>query len=170
MSLDLRNQTTSNSLSLSLSLPWIRERASMELASFVGRALFVSVFLLSAWQEFNGFGDDGGRAAKSLRPKFNAFVSHVTTHTGQQLPPVDMKILVAAAIALKGIGGLLFVFGSSLGAYLLLCGFSFCIKPLPPRFCMISTTTMLTKRNSANCFPSLLRAWHSLGHYSSSLE
>lgn len=30
-----------------------------------------------------------------------------------------MKILVAAAIALKGIGGLLFVFGSSLGAYLL---------------------------------------------------
>jgi len=31
-----------------------------------------------------------------------------------------MKILVAAAIALKGIGGLLFVFGSSLGAYLLL--------------------------------------------------
>lgn len=32
-----------------------------------------------------------------------------------------MKILVAAAIALKGIGGLLFVFGSSLGAYLLVC-------------------------------------------------
>ncbi|CAH2079186.1 unnamed protein product [Thlaspi arvense] len=70
--------------------------------------------------EFNDFGDDGGRAAKSLRPKLNAFVSHVTTHTGQQLPPVHMKLLVAAAIALKGIGGLLFVFGSSLGAYLLL--------------------------------------------------
>ncbi|KAG7542952.1 HR-like lesion-inducer [Arabidopsis thaliana x Arabidopsis arenosa] len=92
----------------------------MELASFLGRALFVSVFLLSAWQEFNDFGEDGGRSAKSLKPKFNAFVNHVTTHTGQQLPPVDMKILVAAAIALKGIGGLLFVFGSSLGAYLLL--------------------------------------------------
>lgn len=34
---------------------------------------------------------------------------------------VQMKILVAAAIALKGIGGLFFVFGSSLGAYLLVC-------------------------------------------------
>ncbi|CAN8243603.1 unnamed protein product [Cochlearia groenlandica] len=71
---------------------------------------------------FNGFGDDGGLAANSLSPKFKAFVNHVTNHTGQQLPPVDMhmKLLVASAIALKGIGGLLFVFGSSLGAYLLL--------------------------------------------------
>ncbi|XP_010450040.1 PREDICTED: uncharacterized protein LOC104732204 [Camelina sativa] len=92
----------------------------MELVSFIGRALFVSVFLLSAWQEFNDFGEDGGRSAKSLKPKFNAFVNHLITHTGQQLPPVDMKLLVAAAIALKGIGGLLFVFGSTLGAYLLL--------------------------------------------------
>lgn len=32
---------------------------------------------------------------------------------------LQMKLLVAAAIALKGVGGLLFVFGSSLGAYLL---------------------------------------------------
>ncbi|WZY88183.1 hypothetical protein YC2023_044918 [Brassica napus] len=95
-------------------------QSTFEMISFVGRALFVSVFLLSAWQEFNDFGDNGGRAAKSLRPKFNAFVSHVTTHTGQQLPPIDMKLLVAAAIALKGIGGLWFVSGSSLGAYLLL--------------------------------------------------
>lgn len=34
---------------------------------------------------------------------------------------LQMKLLVAAAIALKGVGGLLFVFGSSLGAYLLVC-------------------------------------------------
>ncbi|XP_010551693.1 PREDICTED: uncharacterized protein LOC104822246 [Tarenaya hassleriana] len=92
----------------------------MELASFVGRVLFVSVFILSAWQEFSDFGTDGGRAAKSLRPKYNVFANHVTVHTGFQLPPVDMKHLVAAAIAMKGLGGLLFVFGSSLGAYLLL--------------------------------------------------
>lgn len=31
-----------------------------------------------------------------------------------------MKHLVAATIALKGIGGIIFIFGSSLGAYLLL--------------------------------------------------
>ncbi|KAJ0266052.1 hypothetical protein HA466_0001150 [Hirschfeldia incana] len=91
----------------------------MSLVSFLGRALIASVFLYSAWLELIGFGDDGGEAAKSLRPKFNAFVSHVTTHTGQQLPPVDMKILVATAIALKGIGGVLFVFDSSFGAHLL---------------------------------------------------
>uniref|UniRef100_A0A2P2JTY0 Uncharacterized protein n=1 Tax=Rhizophora mucronata TaxID=61149 RepID=A0A2P2JTY0_RHIMU len=30
-----------------------------------------------------------------------------------------MKHAVAAAIAIKGVGGLLFIFGSSLGAYLL---------------------------------------------------
>ncbi|XP_010532627.1 PREDICTED: uncharacterized protein LOC104808612 [Tarenaya hassleriana] len=92
----------------------------MEFASFVGRVLFVSVFILSAWQEFNDFGTEGGRAARAWRPKYNAFASHFTSHTGLQLPPVDMKHLVAAAIALKGLGGVLFIFGSSLGAYLLL--------------------------------------------------
>ena len=49
------------------------------------------LLLLHGSSRFDGFGDDGGRAAKSLRPKFNAFVSHVTTHTGQQLPPVDVS-------------------------------------------------------------------------------
>jgi hypothetical protein len=33
----------------------------------------------------------------------------------------QIQQLVAAALALKGIGGLLFIFGSSLGAYLLVC-------------------------------------------------
>lgn len=115
--------------------------------SWLSSLRFYLINLFFLWSRFNEFGDNGGRAAKSLRPKFNAFVSHVTTHTGQQLPPVDVsaffmssqqqpknlisdwvllfslqtKLLVAAAIALKGIGGLLFVSGSSLGAYLLVC-------------------------------------------------
>ncbi|GLT99436.1 hypothetical protein SLE2022_168750 [Rubroshorea leprosula] len=92
----------------------------MAFISFVGRVLFVSVFILSAWQEFNEFGTDGGRAAKALRPKFVVFSEHVSSHTGLQVPELEMKHLVAAAIALKGIGGLLFIFGSSIGAYLLL--------------------------------------------------
>ncbi|XP_044497979.1 uncharacterized protein LOC123220049 [Mangifera indica] len=92
----------------------------MAIASFIGRVLFASVFILSAWQEFNDFGIDGGPAAKSLEPKFNIFSKHVSTHTGLQVPEVEIKYLVAAAIALKGVGGLLFIFGSSLGAYLLL--------------------------------------------------
>ncbi|XP_052188603.1 uncharacterized protein LOC127798982 isoform X1 [Diospyros lotus] len=92
----------------------------MAFVSFLGRVLFASVFILSAWQEFNEFGIDGGPAAKSLRPKFNVFSKHVSIQTGLQVPDVEIKYLVAAAIALKGLGSLLFIFGSSLGAYLLL--------------------------------------------------
>uniref|UniRef100_A0A5B6ZVI0 HR-like lesion-inducer n=1 Tax=Davidia involucrata TaxID=16924 RepID=A0A5B6ZVI0_DAVIN len=92
----------------------------MAFVSFIGRVLFAFVFLFSAWQEFNEFGVDGGPIAKSLRPKFDVFAKHVSTNTGLQVPDIEMKYLVAAAIAMKGIGGLLFIFGSSLGAYLLL--------------------------------------------------
>lgn len=92
----------------------------MAFISFVGRVLFVSVFILSAWQEFNEFGVDGGPAARALRPKFNVFSKHVLSHTGFKLPAVEMKNLVAAAIALKGLGSVLFILGSSFGAFLLL--------------------------------------------------
>ncbi|XP_065861771.1 uncharacterized protein [Euphorbia lathyris] len=92
----------------------------MAFTSFIGRVLFASIFILSAWQEFNEFGTDGGSAAKSLKPKLDVFSGHVSTHTGFQLPPFELKVAVAAAIALKGVGGLLFIIGSSLGAYLLL--------------------------------------------------
>ncbi|KAL2530788.1 HR-like lesion-inducing protein-related [Forsythia ovata] len=69
---------------------------------------------------FNEFGVDGGRVAKSLRPKFNVFTKHVTTHTGFEVPEVEMKSLVLGAIILKGVGSLLFIFGSTLGAFFLL--------------------------------------------------
>ncbi|GMN53464.1 hypothetical protein TIFTF001_022595 [Ficus carica] len=92
----------------------------MAFVSFVGRVLFVSVFVLSAWQEFNEFGTHGGPAAKSLEPKFNVFSKHVSAQTGIKVPEVQIIHLVAAAIALKGLGSLLFIFGSSFGAYLLL--------------------------------------------------
>ncbi|GMJ01954.1 hypothetical protein like AT1G04340 [Hibiscus trionum] len=66
----------------------------MGFVSFVGRVLFASIFLLSAWQEFNEF--------------------------GVQVPEFDIKYLVAASVAFKGVGGILFTFGSSIGAYLLI--------------------------------------------------
>ncbi|XP_012455757.1 uncharacterized protein LOC105777192 [Gossypium raimondii] len=91
----------------------------MALVSFVGRVLFASVFILSAWQEFNEFGVDGGPAAKALKPKFNVFSKTVTAHTGVEVPGFDIKVLVAAAVAFKGVGGILFIFGSTIGAYLL---------------------------------------------------
>ncbi|KAI4317991.1 hypothetical protein L6164_025807 [Bauhinia variegata] len=92
----------------------------MAFTSFVGRVLFAYLFILSAWQEFNDFGTDGGLAAKALRPKFHTFSGHVLTHTGIKVPEVEIKHVVAASFGLKGIGGVLFIFGSSLGAYLLL--------------------------------------------------
>ncbi|XP_027352191.1 uncharacterized protein LOC113863019 isoform X2 [Abrus precatorius] len=79
----------------------------MAFASFLGRVLFASVFILSAYQEFSEYGVDGGPAAKALRPKFDDFMHQI-------------KFLVAAAVALKGIGGILFILGSSFGAFLLL--------------------------------------------------
>ncbi|KAI8566413.1 hypothetical protein RHMOL_Rhmol02G0038400 [Rhododendron molle] len=92
----------------------------MAFVSFLGRVLFASVFILSAWQEYNEFGIDGGPAAKSLTPKFDIFTKHVSVQTGLQVPEVEIKYLVAAAIGVKALGSLLFIFGSSLGAYLLL--------------------------------------------------
>ncbi|KAI3469729.1 hypothetical protein Pfo_026392 [Paulownia fortunei] len=92
----------------------------MAFVSFLGRVLFVSVFILSAYQEFNEFGVDGGPAAKNLKPKFNAFTEYVTAQTGFQVPHVDMKDLILGAIIMKALGSLLFVFGSSFGALILL--------------------------------------------------
>ncbi|KAE8729624.1 Detected protein of confused Function [Hibiscus syriacus] len=79
----------------------------MGFVSFVGRVLFALAFLLSAWQEFNELGDDGGPAAKALKPKFDVFSKTVSAHTGVQVPKFDIKYLVAASIAFKGVGGIL---------------------------------------------------------------
>ncbi|KAL8162774.1 hypothetical protein V2J09_014263, partial [Rumex salicifolius] len=68
---------------------------------------------------YNEFGVNGGSAARTLRPKFDVFSQHVLSQTGFKLPAVELKYLVAASIALKGLGSLLFIFGSSFGAYLL---------------------------------------------------
>ncbi|KAL2230051.1 uncharacterized protein LOC105171688 [Sesamum indicum] len=92
----------------------------MAFLSFLGRLLFVSVFILSAYQEFNEFGVDGGPAAKNLKPKFDVFSKHITTQTGFQVPHVDVKHLILGAIIMKALGSLLFVFGSSFGALILL--------------------------------------------------
>ncbi|KAK6145971.1 hypothetical protein DH2020_019840 [Rehmannia glutinosa] len=69
---------------------------------------------------FNEFGVDGGPAAKALKPKFNVFSKHVTAQTGIQVPHVEMKHLILGAIIMKALGSLLFVFGSTFGASVLL--------------------------------------------------
>ncbi|XP_042390449.1 uncharacterized protein LOC121985646 [Zingiber officinale] len=97
----------------------------MSFMSFAGRVLFSAVFLLSAYLEFSEFGADGGPAAKALRPKYNRFVKHVSSHLGIVVPHIEMKHILASTIFLKGFGGILFVLSSSLGAYLLLLYLAF---------------------------------------------
>ncbi|KAI7744597.1 hypothetical protein M8C21_001725 [Ambrosia artemisiifolia] len=88
--------------------------------SFLGRLLFASLFILSAWQMFNDFGNDGGPAAKELAPKISAIQRFLVAKIGNGVPKIDVKHVVLASMALKGIGGILFVFGSTTGAYLLM--------------------------------------------------
>uniref|UniRef100_A0A0C9S4Q8 TSA: Wollemia nobilis Ref_Wollemi_Transcript_22665_978 transcribed RNA sequence n=1 Tax=Wollemia nobilis TaxID=56998 RepID=A0A0C9S4Q8_9CONI len=92
----------------------------MGFISFAGRVLFSAVFILAAWQKINDFGTDGGAAVKSMEPKLALFKNHVTTLLGVQVPEVEVKHILMVAIGLEGIGGILFIFGSTLGAYLLL--------------------------------------------------
>lgn len=81
------------------------------------RVLLVAVFILSAYQDFSEF----GLTSKALESNFNAFSKHVATHTGFQLPHVELKHLVFLAIVMKGLGSFLIIFDSSLiGAYILM--------------------------------------------------
>ncbi|XP_057476081.1 uncharacterized protein LOC130764058 [Actinidia eriantha] len=88
--------------------------------SFLGRVLFASIFILSAWQMFNDFDTDGGPAAKELAPKLAFVQKFLTSKLGEGASKIDVRHFVAFSIVLKGLGGFLFVFGNSLGAYLLL--------------------------------------------------
>ncbi|CAN8311208.1 unnamed protein product [Cochlearia groenlandica] len=87
--------------------------------SFLGRVLFASLFILSAWQMFNDFGDDGGPAAKELSPKLGLTKTLFSSRLGVSLPNIEVRQVVWAIVALKGLGGLLFVIGNVFGAYLL---------------------------------------------------
>ncbi|XWS13819.1 hypothetical protein CRYUN_Cryun36dG0071200 [Craigia yunnanensis] len=91
----------------------------MGFASFVGRVFYASIFILSAWQMFNEFGVDGGPAAKELIPKLDLAKKHISSQLHVNLPDIEVRQLVAAATALKGLGAILFVFGHSFGDFLL---------------------------------------------------
>lgn len=58
----------------------------------------LSWLLISCWiiivalvDRFNEFGIDGGPAAKTFAPKFKVFSRHVSSHTGFQVPPVEVS-------------------------------------------------------------------------------
>ncbi|RRT78668.1 hypothetical protein B296_00020567 [Ensete ventricosum] len=74
---------------------------------------------------FIEFGVDGGPAAKALKPKFNLFMRHASSRIGIEVPHVEMRQVIAGTTFLKGLGGLLFIFSNSFGAYLLLLYLAF---------------------------------------------
>eukprot|EP00250_Pteridium_aquilinum_P002765 c12977_g1_i1 orf=141-608(+) len=91
----------------------------MGFTSFVGRVLFSAIFIFAAWHKIMDFGQDGGSALKAMRPKIDLLKNHLTSF-GVTPPEVELKYLLMAAIALEGLGGILFTLGTSVGAYLLI--------------------------------------------------
>ncbi|KAH0662158.1 hypothetical protein KY284_027089 [Solanum tuberosum] len=71
--------------------------------------------------EFHEFGEDGGPAAKELAPKVAGLQDFLESKLGTGTPKIDVRHVVAGFMALKGLGGLLLVFGCFTGAFLLIC-------------------------------------------------
>lgn len=86
----------------------------------MGRVLFASLFILSAWQMFNEFDDTGGPFAKELIPKLTVLSRNLSSNLGVEIPDISVRPVIASIIFLKGVGGILFVLGSTFGSYLLL--------------------------------------------------
>ncbi|KAK7278489.1 hypothetical protein RJT34_23519 [Clitoria ternatea] len=92
----------------------------MGFSSFMGRVLFASLFILSAWQMFNELDATGGPMAKGLIPKLTVVRRNLSSKLGVGIPDINVRQVIASIIFLKGVGGILFVFGSTFGSYLLL--------------------------------------------------
>nr|ACU22867.1 unknown [Glycine max] len=92
----------------------------MGFSSFLGRVLFAPLFILTAWQMFNEFDANGGPISKELIPKLTVVKKNLSSKLGVALPDIDARQFIATIIFLKGVGGILFVFGSTFGSFLLL--------------------------------------------------
>ncbi|RZB87984.1 hypothetical protein D0Y65_027478 [Glycine soja] len=92
----------------------------MGFSSFLGRVLFASLFILSAWQMFNEFDDNGGPIVKELIPKLTVVRRNLSSKLGVAIPDINVRTVIASTMLLKGVGGVLFVLGSTFGSYLLL--------------------------------------------------
>ncbi|XP_033148617.1 uncharacterized protein LOC103833853 isoform X1 [Brassica rapa] len=73
----------------------------------IGRALFSSSFFFSAWHDYMELSSNWEGAQDYWRPKFG--------YSGDQI-----KHLMAISIIVKTLGGLIFIYGSFFGAFLLL--------------------------------------------------
>ncbi|ESQ47521.1 hypothetical protein EUTSA_v10021496mg [Eutrema salsugineum] len=84
-----------------------RKVATFPHVETIGRALFASSFFLSAWHDYMELRSNWEGPADYWRPKFG--------YSGDQI-----KHLMAVSIIVKTLGGLIFIYGSFFGAFLLL--------------------------------------------------
>ncbi|KAL1192724.1 hypothetical protein V5N11_004840 [Cardamine amara subsp. amara] len=84
-----------------------RKVASFPYVETIGRALFASSFFLSAWHDYMELRSNWEGTEDYWRPKFG--------YSGEQI-----KHLMTVSIIVRTLGGLIFIYGSFFGAFLLL--------------------------------------------------
>ncbi|KAG4907231.1 hypothetical protein JHK82_055892 [Glycine max] len=75
---------------------------------------------ITTYDRFNEFDANGGPISKELIPKLTVVKKNLSSKLGVALPDIDARQFIATIIFLKGVGGILFVFGSTFGSFLLL--------------------------------------------------
>ncbi|KAG2276827.1 hypothetical protein Bca52824_059382 [Brassica carinata] len=85
---------------------------------FLGRVFFASLIIVSAWQMFSGFGDDGGPAAKELALKLNLAKANLSSRLWVTLSNIEVRQASVTIVSLIAIGGVIFVIRKIFGAYL----------------------------------------------------
>ncbi|XP_018456095.2 uncharacterized protein LOC108827233 [Raphanus sativus] len=85
---------------------------------FLGRVFFASLIIVSAWQMFNGFGVDGGPAAKEWSLKLNLAKANLSYRLWVNLPNIEVRQGSVTVVSLIAIGGVIFVIRKIFGAYL----------------------------------------------------
>mmetsp|Transcript_32743 Transcript_32743/g.45442 ORF Transcript_32743/g.45442 Transcript_32743/m.45442 type:complete len:160 (-) Transcript_32743:194-673(-) len=94
--------------------------------AFIGRALFALIFVGGFYNKYENFGTDGGSTIQYMSPKVSAVKTAIevfaSAKTGSdfKIPNVEDKHLLMGAMFLEGAGALLYVFGSKLGARMLM--------------------------------------------------
>eukprot|EP00898_Chlorokybus_atmophyticus_P008617 jgi/Chlat1/8757/Chrsp9S08564 len=101
----------------------------MALTAFVGRVLFSAIFVISGLMKLSLYdAKSGGPVVQAMIPKLETFSQHFGG-----IPIPEVKYLLLIAIFLELVGGLLFIFGSSVGAYFLIL-FTIGVTPVMHNF------------------------------------
>eukprot|EP01026_Neomeris_dumetosa_P008963 TRINITY_DN1295_c0_g1_i2.p1 TRINITY_DN1295_c0_g1~~TRINITY_DN1295_c0_g1_i2.p1 ORF type:complete len:168 (+),score=18.25 TRINITY_DN1295_c0_g1_i2:63-566(+) len=109
--------------------------------SFLGRTLFALIFVLSGIQKLQTFElSTGGPVMATMKPKMDLLLEKIQNHTSIQLEDQHVTLLqnnyqwmLLTAALMETVGGVLFVFDISIGAYLLLI-FTITVTPIIHNF------------------------------------